>query len=197
MGARLVSPGSLISGSRGGSSPTTLLATIVSLDPIYLSFDLSEADYAAYQKAHQDGAPPSDVAISLYGDGHFDRHGKLDFIDNAGGSQQRYHPRARHRAQPPISPSRRVSSRGCGWTSAARSQPCWCRRRPSSPTSPRQIVMTVAPDGTVVPKLVEIGDLEHGLRVIRDGLAPGDRIVIDGFVAGSAGAKVTSQLRVR
>ena len=51
IGAHLVSIGSLVSGSRGGTSPTTLLATIVSLDPIYLDFDMSEADYLAYQQA--------------------------------------------------------------------------------------------------------------------------------------------------
>ncbi len=42
IGAHLVSVGSLVSGSRGGTSPTTLLATIVSLDPIHLDFDMSE-----------------------------------------------------------------------------------------------------------------------------------------------------------
>ena len=83
IGAHLVSIGSLVSGSRGGTSPTTLMATIVSLDPIYLDFDMSEADYLAYQQASHGAAPRSDVAISIDGDGHFDRHGTLDFIDNA------------------------------------------------------------------------------------------------------------------
>ena len=83
IGAHLVSVGSLVSGSRGGTSPTTLLATIVSLDPIYLDFDMSESDYLAYAAGHHGAAPHDDVAISLDGDGHFDRHGTLDFIDNA------------------------------------------------------------------------------------------------------------------
>ena len=47
---RRVSVGSLVSGSRGGTSPTTLLSTLVSLDPIYLTFDMSEADYEAYRR---------------------------------------------------------------------------------------------------------------------------------------------------
>ena len=59
------------------------------------------------------------------------------------------------------------------------------------PDQSRQIVMTVAPDGTVVPKLVETGDLERGLRVIRSGLAPTDRVIIDGLVRARPGAKVT------
>jgi membrane fusion protein, multidrug efflux system len=49
IGAHLVSVGNLVSGSRGGTSPTTLLATIVSLDPIHLDFDMSESDYLTYQ----------------------------------------------------------------------------------------------------------------------------------------------------
>ena len=83
IGAHLVSVGSLVSGSRGGTSPTTLLATIVSLDPIYLDFDMSESDYLAWQQANHAAVPHADVAISLDGDGHFNRHGTLDFIDNA------------------------------------------------------------------------------------------------------------------
>jgi len=59
------------------------------------------------------------------------------------------------------------------------------------PDQSRQIVMTVAADGTVVPKVVETGDLYKGLRVIRDGLAPDDRVVIDGLVRVRPGIKVT------
>ena len=57
IGAHLVSVGSLVSGSRGGAGTSTLLATIVSLDPIHIDFDMSEADYRAYQQAHSSAAP--------------------------------------------------------------------------------------------------------------------------------------------
>ena len=53
--------------------------------------------------------------------------------------------------------------------------------------------MTVAADGTVVPKQVEIGDLRGGLRVIRSGLAPGDRVIIDGIPHAAPGVKVAPQ----
>ena len=58
IGAHLVSIGSLVAGSRGASSPTTLLATMVSLDPIHLDFDMSEADYLTFSRER---APPSRV----------------------------------------------------------------------------------------------------------------------------------------
>ncbi len=189
MGARLVSPGSLISGSRGGVGQSTLLATIVSLDPIYLGFDMSEADYAAYQKAHHGEAPHSDVAISLYGDGHFDRHGTLDFIDNA---VDRSSGTIRARATVPnadlaITPGQFARLRlNLGNPEPALLVPAAA----VIPDQSRQIVMTVAPDGTVVPKPVEVGDLEHGLRVVRSGLAPTDSVVIDGLVRVRPGAKV-------
>ena len=47
IGTHLVSVGNLIAGSRAATSPTTLLATLVSLDPIYLDFDMSESDFLA------------------------------------------------------------------------------------------------------------------------------------------------------
>jgi RND family efflux transporter MFP subunit len=190
MGARLVSLGSLVSGSRGGTGASTLLATIVSLDPIYLTFDMSEADYAAYRKAHRDAEAPSDVAISLYGDGHFDRHGTLDFIDNA---VNRSSGTIRARATVPnadlaITPGQFARLRlSLGVPEPAMLVPAAAVVADQS----RQVVMTVSPDGVVVPKLVEVGDLEQGLRVIRSGLTPTDRVVIDGLVRVRPGAKVT------
>jgi outer membrane protein TolC len=50
MGTHLISVGNLIAGSRTAASPTTLLATLVSLDPIYLDFDMSESDFMTYSK---------------------------------------------------------------------------------------------------------------------------------------------------
>jgi multidrug efflux system membrane fusion protein len=58
------------------------------------------------------------------------------------------------------------------------------------PDQSRHLVMTVAADGTVVPKLVETGDLDDGLRVIRSGLSANDRVVIDGLVRVRPGIKV-------
>jgi RND family efflux transporter MFP subunit len=58
IGSHLVSVGNLIAGSRAGSSPTTLLATLVSIDPIYLNFDMSEADYMTFQRGRQQQNDP-------------------------------------------------------------------------------------------------------------------------------------------
>src|SRR5260370_829169 len=53
IGSHLVSVGNLIAGSRAATSPTTLLAALVSIDPIYLNFDMSEADYMRFLRGRQ------------------------------------------------------------------------------------------------------------------------------------------------
>ena len=67
IGTHQVSVGNLISGSRAGTSPTTLLATIVSTDPIYLNFDMSEADYMTFlrERQKQGGTLADKVQIAL------------------------------------------------------------------------------------------------------------------------------------
>src|SRR5713226_8500720 len=82
--ARLVSLGSLVAGSRAATSPTTLLTTLVSLDPIYLDFDMSESDYLTFsrERALVAGPAADEVAISLSDENRFTRKGKLDFVDN-------------------------------------------------------------------------------------------------------------------
>ena len=101
IGAHLVSVGNLITGSRGATSPTTLLATIVSLDPIYLDFDMSESDFLTFSRdrARLDGRARRQVAISLSDETISPAHGTLDFIDNALDRSQRHDPCPRHRAE--------------------------------------------------------------------------------------------------
>jgi multidrug efflux system membrane fusion protein len=191
IGAHLVSVGSLVSGSRGGAGTSSLLATIVSLDPIHIDFDMSEADYRAYQQAHGGTAPQDDVAISLGGDGHFDRHGTLDFIDNAvNRSSGTIHARATV-----ANPDLAITPGQFARLRVPIGRPAPALLLPASavlPDQSREVVMTVAPDGTIVPKPVVTGGLHHGLQVIRGGLAPTDTVVIDGLVRVKPGAKVTA-----
>src|ERR1700751_553550 len=51
IGNHQVSVGNLIAGSCAATSPTTLLATMVSLDPIYLDFDMSESDFRPFSRS--------------------------------------------------------------------------------------------------------------------------------------------------
>jgi multidrug efflux system membrane fusion protein len=194
IGARLVSIGSLIAGSRAATSPTTLLTTLVSLDPIYLDFDMSESDYLTFsrQRARLSGAVADEVAISLSDENRFTRLGSLDFVDNAlDRSSGTIHARA---AVP--NPDFFLVPGEFARIRLAVVPPAPTLMLPDSAVmldQSQQMVMTVSPDGTVVPKSVEIGDLRGGLRVIRSGLAPGDRVIIDGLMHAVPGTKVAPQ----
>ncbi len=85
IGARQVSIGDLIAGSRAAISPTTLLATLVSLDPLYLDFDMSESDYLEFsrERARRPGPLADNIAFGLSDETNFKRRGTLDFVDNA------------------------------------------------------------------------------------------------------------------
>ncbi len=190
IGRHLESVGNLVSGSRGGSGPTTLLATIVSLDPIYLDFDMSESDYRAWQRSNPGPAPHAGVAISLDGDGDFSRHGTLDFIDNA---VNRSSGTIRARATVP-NPDLSITPGQFARLIVNLGKPAPVLLVPAAAVVPDQsehMVMTVAPDGTVVPKIVELGELDHGLRVVLSGIDATDRVIINGLVRARPGTKVT------
>ena len=134
--ARISSPSAAWSAAAAAAtSPTTLLATIVSLDPIHLDFDMSEADYLAYQQAHarrraarrRRDQPRRRRAFRP------PRHARLH--RQRGEPQQRHHPCPRHGAQSGPAPSRPASSRACASRSASRRRRCWCPPPPSCPTS--------------------------------------------------------------
>ena len=194
IGARQVSVGSLVAGSRAATSPTTLLATLVSLDPLYLDFDMSESDFLTFsrERARLNGPLANKVAIGLSDENNFSREGTLDFIDNAlDRSSGTIHARATvpngdlflapgqfARLRVAIAPPTPVYLLPDGAVVLDQSQ---------------RLVMTVGSDATVKPKIVTTGDLRGGLRVIQSGLEPSDRVVIDGLVRAIPGTKVAPQ----
>jgi membrane fusion protein, multidrug efflux system len=194
IGARQVSIGSLVAGSRAAVSPTTLLATLVSLDPIYLDFDMSESDFLTFSRERAKiGGPLADkVVIGLSDESNFKREGMLDFVDNAlDRSSGTIHARATvPNADLFLAPGQFARLR------VAVAPPTAVLMLPDAAVvldQSQHLVMTVSPEGTVVPKIVETGDLRGGLRVIRSGLDAGDRVVIDGLVRAVPGSKVAPQ----
>ena len=194
IGAHLVSVGNLIAGSRAGTSPTTLLATQVSLDPIHLDFDMSEADFLAFsrERARLKGALADTVEIALSDETQFARQGTLDFVDNAlDRSSGTIHARA---TVP--NPDHLLVPGEFARVRLAVGAPAQALLVPDTAVLPDQsqhVVMTVSRDGVVVPRPVEIGDLRGSLRVIRSGLAPDDRVIIDGMPHAAPGVKVAPQ----
>src|SRR6516225_365292 len=194
IGTHLVSVGNLIAGSRAATTPTTLLATMVSLDPIWLDFDMSESDFLQYSRdlvRAKDGAADK-VEIALSDETRFARQGTLDFVDNAlNRSSGTIHARATL-----ANPDHLLTPGEFARVRLVVGAPVQALLVPDSAVVPDQtqhIVMTVGPDSTVVPKQVEVGDLQGGLRIIRSGLAPNDRVIIDGIPRAAPGAKVAPQ----
>jgi membrane fusion protein, multidrug efflux system len=194
IGTHQVSIGNLIAGSRAAASPTTLLATLVSVDPIYLNFDMSESDYLTFSRVRvkQTGALADKVEISLSDETEFSRQGTLDFVDNVlDRSSGTLHARATiPNADLLLTPGEfaRVQL-----NVGAPAEVMLVPDASVLPDQSRHIVMTVTPDGTVAPKQVEIGDMRGGLRVIRSGLAPTDRVIIEGIPYAAPGSKVAPQ----
>jgi multidrug efflux system membrane fusion protein len=194
IGARQVSIGSLVAGSRAATSPTTLLTTLVSLDPLYLDFDMSESDFLTFsrERARLKGPLANEVVIGLSDENSFSRDGTLDFIDNTlDRSSGTIHARATvPNPELFLAPGQFARLR------VAIAPPAPVYLLPDAAVvldQSQRLVMTVGSDSTVKPKIVTTGDLRGGLRVIQSGLEPGDRVIIDGLVRAIPGAKVTPQ----
>jgi membrane fusion protein, multidrug efflux system len=189
----LVSVGNLVQGSEGGA---TLLTSIVSLDPIYVYFDVDEATYLKNNRLWFEGKRPSSrdtpnpVAVTLTGETKPSHQGKMDFIDNrldvSTGT-------LRSRAVIPntdlsILPGQFGRVRLIG------SAPYEALLLPDAAIATdqsRKIVFVVKDDNTVEAKPVVLGPLDEGLRVIRDGLKADDKVIVDGLQRARVGAKVT------
>jgi len=192
-----VSVGNLVSGSDSATTPA--MTTIVSLDPIYFYFDMSEGDYLAYQRATaagmlteaRDTAPP--VYAHLTDETEWPWKGQLSFLDN---QVDRGAGTIRARATF-ANPGYFVTPGQFGRIRIPASQQHVAILIPDGAVvtdQSRKVVMTVKEDGTVEPKVVRPGPMtEDGLRIIRSGLEPSDRVIINGLVRARPGGKVTPQ----
>lgn len=184
---RKVDAGNLVAAGEGAGS--SLLTTINALDPIYFTFEGSEALFLKAKRAQEAGAKDSPVEIRLQDEAEYRWKGHLDFTDNG------LDPRSgtiRGRAvlsnpgmflTPGMFGNMRLSA---GGTTRALLVPDAAVMTDQA----RKLVMTVGKDGTVQPRPVEVGPVVSGLRVIRSGLTPQDRVVIAGAMTAPPGVKV-------
>jgi RND family efflux transporter MFP subunit len=192
IGRKLVSEGNYIT---GGSGSGTLLTTIVSIDPIHFYFDVSESDFLKYTRLDAMGTRPSSrntpnpVQLGLQGDQGFPYRGRMDFVDN------RIDPNTgalRGRAifdnkdqflQPGLFARLRLIGSG-------EYKAILLPDEAIASDQSNRFVFTVAEDGTVSQKPVQLGPIIDGLRVIQSGITPADLIVVKGVQRARAGAKV-------
>ncbi|MGX1693696.1 MULTISPECIES: efflux RND transporter periplasmic adaptor subunit [Brevundimonas] len=184
---RRVDPGNLIG---GGSSAGDVLTTIVSSSPIYFVFDGSEALALKYQRDARNGSAP--IRIRLQDETAYDRTGTLDFTDNAIDASS-----GTIRLRAVVQNADGFLKPGMfGHAQLAGSGGYAAMLVPDAAVvtdGPRKVVYVVAKDGTVGAKPVQLGPVANGLRVVRTGLAPDDRVIINGLQRARPGQKVTAQ----
>jgi RND family efflux transporter MFP subunit len=185
---RRIDPGNLVQGG-GNGAEGTLLTTINALDPIYFTFDASEALFLKARRARESGAAQSAVEIKLQDEADYRWHGRLDFTDN-GLDEHSGTIRLRAVVSNPtqfLTPgmfgNMRLSSSG---TTPAMLVPDAAVQTDQA----RKVVLVAGNDGSVTPRPVVLGPVVDGLRVIRSGLTTADRVVIAGGQLVLPGAKV-------
>ncbi len=193
---RRVDPGNLIA---GGQSGATLLTTIVAVDPIYFTFDASEADYLRWQRRASDLRTTASreagivAEVRLSDEQEWKRRGRIDFVDNtlnarSGTIRGRVvFPNADQFLTPGTFGRLRVF--------AGEGDALLVPDSVIVSDQASKIVLTVGPENKIVPKPVVLGQITRGLRVIRTGLSPEDKVVVGGFANPMVrpGATVTPQ----
>ncbi len=196
IGDRRVTQGNLVTGGSGGN--TTLLATVVSIDPIRLEFTFDEAAYLRYERLSSGGKDVTSregsvvVALKLIDERDFVHRGYMDFVNNVIDSSSGT---IRARAQ--------FSNTDGFFTPGMFARV----RVPGSPAYPallipdtailseqaRKYVLVVDGESVARQRYVTLGELVDGLRVIKEGLAAEDRIIVNGLMRARPGAKVNAQ----
>ena len=189
----LVSVGNLVQGSESGA---TLLTSIVSVNPIYVYFDMDESIYLKNSRLWFEGKRPSSrdtpnpVQVILSGGNKPTHDGVVDFLDNrldVGTGTLRGRALVNNQDQS-ILPGQFARVRVLG------SAPYEALLLPDTAIATdqsRKVVFVVKADDTVEMKPVILGPLDDGLRVIREGLKAEDRVIVDGLQRARVGAKVS------
>jgi RND family efflux transporter MFP subunit len=172
---------------------STTLTSVVSLNPIYVSFDGDEQRYLRYQqKAIGAGHGAANVEVGLEGEDGFPHNGHVNFVDNAmDATTGTIHLRAvldnaDRRFVPGL--MARVRLPGSADYSAVLVPDVAV-----GTDQDKRFVLVVSQDGTVEYRPVELGSISAGLRVVHDGLRAGERVIVSGQARARPGSKVSPQ----
>ncbi|MGH9371552.1 MAG: efflux RND transporter periplasmic adaptor subunit [Vicinamibacterales bacterium] len=196
VGRAIVTAGNLVS---SGPGEATLLTTVVSLDPMYASFDADEQTFLRYSdlartgqraSAREDGLP---IRMALASDEDFPREGTMDFLDNqvdpATGTIQG---RAVFRnADLSLTPGLFVRLR---LPASAAHKGLLIQDRAVGTDLDKRFVLVVDAERTIQYRAVTLGPMVDGLRVIRRGLSAGERIVVSGLQRVRPGVRVEPEI---
>ena len=162
----------------------SLMTTLVSDDPVYVYFDADEQTFLRYAKAKHEHALPntgaSDVYIGLVDENGYPHPGQVDFIDNQVDPTTGTI-RARAALSNPdgrYTPGLFARVRLIGGEDR---DSVLIEDRAVGTDLSKKFVLTLAKDNRIEYRLVELGPEINGLRVVTQGLAPNDLIVVNGL----------------
>ncbi|MEM8512902.1 multidrug efflux system membrane fusion protein [Massilia sp. MP_M2] len=171
---------------------TAVLTSVVSLERIYASFDGDEATYLRVSRRTHAGQPV-DVKVGLAGEEGFPHSGKLEFVDNqldsrSGSVRMRATLANTDRALAPGLFARVQIAGG------APTPQILIVDRAINTDQDRKFVYVVDKDGKAEYRSVKLGPLDDGLRIVREGLKPGEKIVVNGLQRVRPGAPIAAQV---
>jgi RND family efflux transporter MFP subunit len=173
----------------------TLLTRVVTVDPIWFTFDGAESFYLKYVRQAVSGErkssryAPNPVEIQLADESDYRWRGRMVFVDNAidtGSGTIRAHaevPNPNGFLVPGMFGRARLLGSGTY-------QALLVPDESIVTDQTRRLVYVVGQDGKTAVRNVETGPLVEGLRVVRTGLAPRDRVVLDGLARLQPGTPV-------
>jgi len=186
---RRVDAGNLVAAGEGSAG--SLLTTINALDPIYFSFNGSEGLFLKTKRA--EGANGAEVQVKLQDETSYSRTGRLDFTDN-GIDPRSGTIRGRAVIANPdlfLSPGMFGNMR---LSSGAKERALLVPDAAIQTDQARKTLLVVGKDGQVAAREVKLGPVVDGLRVVRGGVTPADRVVIVGTQLAQPGTKVQTRV---
>jgi multidrug efflux system membrane fusion protein len=194
IGRKLMTEGNLVNGNQGQS---TLLTTIVSVDPIYCYFDPYEHSILKYQQLAREGKGQSlrdgkiVCELELANEHGFPHKGLLDFVDNRVDSTTGTlrvrgvfsNPEPDYALQPGYFARVRVPG-------SAKYPALLIPDQAIGTDQEQKFVYVVNSQDTIEYKRVQLGPVMDGLRVIHGGLSSNDWVVVNGLMSIRQGVKV-------
>ncbi len=196
VGRAIVTEGNLVS---SGPGEATLLTTLVSLDPIYASFEVDEQSFLAFQRAAAGArrgtaaASFADIRMALANESEFPRQGRLQFLDNqldtATGTIRVRALFSNHDGA--LMPGLFVRLRMSGGKPY---QAVLIKDQAVGTDLDKRFVYVVGHDQSIAYRPVTLGPIVDGLRVVRTGLQPDEVVLVNGLQRVRPGVKVNAAL---
>ena len=186
IGKRLVSPGNLV-----GKGEATLLDTVSSIDPIRVAVTISEAEYLRFAGTQKQRQAGGGVALELIlGDGSvFPHKGRVVIADRAVDVKTGTLSLLAEFPNPEglLRPGQFGRVRAAAETVE---NAILVPKRAVQETQGTKSVLVVGADNVVTLRTISPGESVGDLLIVRDGLKPGERVIVDGIQKARPGSPV-------